>query len=71
MKINIGIKHPPPVTILPIFLCLPDFVNGIPICLDSLDLAADKPEARFHEKPPLFIKLPSHFFIILSEGFEK
>jgi len=47
--------HPPPVTILPIFLCLPLLVNGIPIDREILDLAAETPMNRFHENPPLFI----------------
>jgi len=29
----------------------------MPICLESLDFAADMPSRRFQEKPPLFIGL--------------
>ena len=50
-------RHPPPVTILPIFLCRPLFVSGIPIVRETLDLAADIPTNLFHENPPRFISL--------------
>lgn len=39
----------------PNFLCLPDFVNGIPIFLDIFALNAEIPIKRFHENPPRFI----------------
>ena len=49
---------------LPIFRCLPERVSGIPIALDNLPLAAERPLARLHdhENPnflPIF--LPSAF----------
>lgn len=47
-----GIRHPPPVTILPTLRCLPDFVRGIPVALEIRDFAALTPKARFQEKPP-------------------
>jgi len=55
IPIQIVIRHPPPVTILPIFLCLPLLVRGIPIERDIFDFAEEIPINRFHEKPPLFI----------------
>jgi hypothetical protein len=48
---NAIIPHP---MLDPAFRCLPDFVVGMPVFLDILDLAFDTPVARFHEKPPLF-----------------
>ena len=41
----------------PTFWRLPDFVSGIPICRDSLPLAAESPEARFQENDvPNFLR---------------
>ena len=42
----------PPVTILPAFRCLPDFVSGIPVFLDIFLLALVMPVALFQENPP-------------------
>ena len=39
----------------PIFLCLPDLVSGMPICLEILALKAEMPRNRLQEKPPRFI----------------
>lgn len=76
------VKQPPPVTIFPIFRCLPLFVKGTPVFLAILDLAAEIPESLFIENPPLFIcifsfKTPatdllslSHSVCILSQQFE-
>ena len=50
------IKQPPPVIALPIFLCLPDLVKGIPVLRENFCLALVMPTALFHEKPPLFIE---------------
>ena len=38
----------------PIFLCLPDFVNGIPIFLEIFALSPETPKSLFHENPPRF-----------------
>ena len=45
--IAIGMQHP---TALPIFLCLPCCVRGIPVFREVLPLALEIPIARFHEK---------------------
>lgn len=45
-----GMMHPQHIP--PIFLCLPDLVHGMPVARLILDLAADTPRSRFHEKPP-------------------
>jgi hypothetical protein len=37
-------------SIRPSLRCRPERVSGIPICLESLDLAAEMPSARFQEK---------------------
>jgi hypothetical protein len=55
MPITKGTKHPPPVTIAPIFLCRPLSVSGIPMDREILDLAAEIPRNRFQENPPEFI----------------
>jgi len=49
----IDIQQP---TALPIFLCLPDRVKGMPILREIRPLAADKPDALFqeNEKPCFF-----------------
>ena len=52
---SVVIAQPPPVTILPTFLCLPLFVSGIPVVLDTFDFALVIPVALFQENPPLFI----------------
>lgn len=39
----------------PNFRCLPVRVNGIPIRLEILALAADIARSRLHEKPPVFM----------------
>ena len=39
----------------PSLRCLPERVNGIPICLEIRDFAAEIPRNLFQEKPPLFI----------------
>jgi hypothetical protein len=49
------IKHPPQVTILPIFLSLPLLVSGMPMDREIRDLAAEIPKNLFHENPPRFI----------------
>ena len=54
--IAVGIKQPPPVTILPIFLWRPDFVKGIPVALLIFRFALVTPMALFQENPPLFAK---------------
>jgi hypothetical protein len=56
------IEQPPPVTIFPIFLCLPLFVRGIPIDRDNLDLARVIPTALFQEKPPYPILKPPYSY---------
>jgi len=48
-------RHPPPLTILPIFLSRPLLVKGIPIDRESRDLAAEIPRNLYHENPPRFI----------------
>lgn len=48
-----GMQHPP-VTIFPIFLCRPDFVNGMPVARDIFDFTLVTPRARFIENPPRF-----------------
>jgi hypothetical protein len=58
---TIKTMQPPPVIIRPIFLCRPLLVNGIPMDLEILDLAAEIPKNRFHENPPLFIFNVSYF----------
>lgn len=42
----------------PIFFWRPARVSGTPICLDNLDLAADRPLVRFQEKPGIPLRLP-------------
>lgn len=42
----------------PIFRWRPARVSGTPICLDNLDFGADKPLARFQEKPGIPLRLP-------------
>jgi hypothetical protein len=42
-----GSEHP---IALPIALCRPDRVKGMPIFLESLAFCAEIPRARFHEK---------------------
>ncbi len=39
----------------PIFRCLPDRVNGIPMYREILDLNAEIPKNLCQENPPLFI----------------
>jgi len=48
-------KHPPPVTIRPIFLSRPLLVSGMPIDRKIRDLAAEIPENLLQENPPRFI----------------
>ena len=62
IPIRITTMQPPPVTILPIFLCLPLLVNGIPMDREILDFVLEIPINRFHENPPLFI------FTILNDA---
>ena len=51
---SIVTRHPlPPVTIFPIFLCLPDFVSGMPVFLEIFCFALVIPVARFQESPHL------------------
>lgn len=50
-------RHPPPVTILPIFRCRPLLVSGMPMAREILDLAAEIPTNLFHEKPPRFMSI--------------
>ena len=66
--IKAGMQHPP-VTIFPIFLCRPVFVNGIPVAREIFDLALVTPRARFIEKPPRFamLDLPHQFFFLFLE----
>jgi hypothetical protein len=45
-------RQPPPETIFQSFRWRPLLVSGIPMRRDSRALAADRPIARFHEKPP-------------------
>ena len=47
---KIGKRHPPPVTVVPTFLDLPDFVVGIPTERDIRFFALDTPIALFGEK---------------------
>lgn len=54
------VKHPPPVTIFPIFLCLPLFVNGMPVFLDIPALDDEYLDSLFIENPPLFISISPH-----------
>ena len=43
---------------LPIFLCLPCFVSGIPVFLEILPLAAEIPNALFQEnEKPCFLPI--------------
>ena len=57
-------RHPPPVTIFPIFRWRPLFVSGIPVEREMFDFILVIPSARFQEKPPFpMIYLP---FIILG-----
>ena len=51
-----GIQHIPP-----IFRCLPDLVHGMPVARLILDLAAEIPVNRFHEKPPRFAIMPPDY----------
>ena len=51
---TIGNKHPPPVTIFPIFRCLPLLVKGIPVFREIFCFTRVTPTARFQEKPPRF-----------------
>lgn len=53
--INKLTKHPLPIIKLPIFLCLPLLVSGIPICLEMFCLTLVMPSNLFQENPPLFI----------------
>ena len=44
--------------IRPNFLCLPCLVNGTPMALDTLPLAAEMPKALFHEnEKPNFLAI--------------
>ena len=53
----VGMAHP---AILPSFCRLPDFVNGIPICLDILFFTPEIPNALFHENEnPYFLPIAS------------
>ena len=45
-------------TMAPSLRCRPDRVNGIPIFLEILALAAEIPKNLFQEKPPLFMAPP-------------
>ena len=43
---------------LPIFLCLPERVSGIPMAREILPFAEDIPSARFHEnEKPYFLPM--------------
>ena len=60
---------------LPTLRWRPDFVRGTPILRESRPLAADKPDARFHENEspgvPFFLrpmKPPVHLTLELSGG---
>jgi hypothetical protein len=61
---RIEIKHPPPVTILPIFLCLPDFVVGIPVAFAIFLFAFVIPVALFqlNDSPSIPVLVP--FFLV-------
>lgn len=50
--------HPPHDTAFPIFLCLPDFVRGIPVLREIFCLAFVMPNALFQLKPPFPISAP-------------
>ncbi len=67
MPTPIMTRHPPPVTILPIFRCRPLLVNGIPIEREILDLAAEIPTNLFHEKPPRCRTHFAHHLLLLLE----
>lgn len=51
-------RHPPPVTILPIFCWRPLLVNGMPMDRDILLLAAEIPTNLRQENPPQFMSAP-------------
>ncbi len=59
-NVKIYTKQPPPVIILPIFWCLPDLVNGIPVFLEICLFKFDIPVALFHEK------LKPYFFLLAN-----
>jgi len=42
----------------PTLRCLPDFVHGTPVALDTLRFAVEIPSNRLQLKPPLFIASP-------------
>lgn len=56
----------PLLTILPTFWFRPLRDKGIPVFLDIFDFAAETPNKRFHEKPPLFIINYFYGFILFS-----
>ena len=64
---SIGVRHPPPVIILPIFRCLPLFVNGIPVAREIFVLNLVMPVARFQENPPLFMDSSYKIYAGFSE----
>lgn len=58
-------KQPPPETARPIFLCRPLLVRGTPIERETRDFAAERPERRFQEKPPLFTTSPLDYELLI------
>lgn len=65
-------RHPfPPVTILPIFLCRPDLVRGMPVLRDTFRFALVIPNNLFHEKPALPIGTSSTFSCVHTLIYHK
>lgn len=62
VKDKTGNKQPP-VTSFPIFLCLPDFVVGMPVLRAKFDFAFEMPKARLAEKETPGILKP--FFLAI------
>jgi hypothetical protein len=62
--------HPPPEIIRPSFRSRPLLVRGIPMRRESRDLAAEMPTARFHEKPPRFIRLIPSTVVVRNDDLE-